>query len=101
MDPDMVRDLQGKQGNLYRLKSDEARLNLFPNLPEDAIVIDDITGFAKGKEHDIGSILLEKLRDLIWIKIKESIFWFYWVFIKTFSKRESKEFSKPLYSNSE
>ena len=48
MDPDMVPDLLWKQGNLYSPKSDEVVLNLFPNLPEDAILIDEIPGFAKG-----------------------------------------------------
>jgi len=37
LDPDMVPDLLWKQGNLYNPKSDEDSLNLFPNLPEDAI----------------------------------------------------------------
>jgi hypothetical protein len=60
MDPDMIPDLFWKQGNLCNPKSDEISLNLFPNLPEDAILIDEIPGFAKGKENDIGSILLEK-----------------------------------------
>ena len=50
-----------KQGNLNNPKSDEVSLNSFPNLPEDAIIIDEIPGFAKGKENDIGSILLEKV----------------------------------------
>ena len=31
------------------------------NLPEDAILIDEIPGFSKGKENDKGSILLEKV----------------------------------------
>jgi hypothetical protein len=35
-------------------------LNLFPNLPENAILINDIPGFAKGKGNDIGNILLGK-----------------------------------------
>jgi len=61
MDPDMVPDLLWKQENLYNPKSDEVSLNLFPNLLEDAILIDEIPGFAKGKENDIGSILLEKV----------------------------------------
>ena len=61
MDPDIVPDLLWKQGNLYNPKSDEVSLNLFPNLPEDAILIDEIPGFAKGKENDIDSILLEKV----------------------------------------
>ena len=36
-------------------------MNLFPNLPEDAILIDEIPRFSKGKENDVGSILLEKV----------------------------------------
>ena len=62
MDPDIVPpDLLWKQGNLYNPKSDEVSLNLFPNIPKDAIPIDEIPGFAKGKENDKGSILLEKV----------------------------------------
>ena len=38
MDPDMILDLLWKQGNLP--KSNEIGLNLLPNLPENAIVID-------------------------------------------------------------
>jgi len=49
MDPDMVADLLWKQGNLDNPKSDEVSLNLFPNLPEYAIPIDEIPGFAKEK----------------------------------------------------
>ena len=36
-------------------------MNSSPNLPEHEILIDQIPEFAKGKENDIGSILLEKL----------------------------------------
>jgi hypothetical protein len=61
MDPDVVPDLFWKQRNLHNPKSDEVTLNVFPNLPEDAILIDEIPGFCKGKENDIGSILLEKV----------------------------------------
>jgi len=61
MHPDMVPDLLWKHGNLYNSKSDEVSLNLYPNLPEDATLVDEIPGFAKGKENDIGSILLEKV----------------------------------------
>jgi len=61
MDPDIVPDFLWKQGNLYNPKSDEISANLFPNLPEDAFLIDEIPGFSKGKENDIGSILLEKV----------------------------------------
>ena len=61
MDPDMVPDLFWKQGNLYNPKSDQVGLNLFPNLPENVVLIDEIPGFAKGKENDIGSILLEEV----------------------------------------
>jgi hypothetical protein len=57
----MVPDLLWKQGNLYNPKSDEVSLNLSPNLPEHAILIDEIPGFAKGKESDIGSMLLEEV----------------------------------------
>ena len=53
MDPDMVPDLLWKQ-ETYR-ESDEVSLNLFPNLPENAILIDEIPGFAQGKH--ISSIL--------------------------------------------
>jgi hypothetical protein len=61
MDPDMVPDFLWKQGNLYNPKSDEISANLFPNLPEDVILIDEIPGFSKGKENDKVSILLEKV----------------------------------------
>jgi hypothetical protein len=61
MDPDMVPDLLWKPRNLYNSTSDEVYLNLLPNLPEDAIVIDEIPGFSERKENDIGSILLEKV----------------------------------------
>jgi len=61
MDPDMVPDLFWKQGNLYNPKSDQVGLNLFPNLPENVVLIDEIPGFAKEKENDIGSILLEEV----------------------------------------
>jgi hypothetical protein len=61
MDPDMVPDLLWKQGNLCNPKPDEDNLNLFPNLLEDAILTDEISGFPKGNENDIGSILLEKV----------------------------------------
>ena len=40
---------------------DKVSLNLLSNLPEDAILIEEITGFSKGKENDIGSIILEKV----------------------------------------
>ena len=94
MDPGMVPDLLWKQGNLYNPQSDEVSLILFPNLPEDAILIDEIPGFTQGKENDIGSMLLEKVKrcdiDLLWS-----------VFIRTISYRESKDFLKLLYSNFE
>jgi len=61
MDPDMVPALLWKPGNLYNPKSDEVSLNVLPNLPEDAILIDEIPRFGKGKDNDIGSILLEKV----------------------------------------
>jgi hypothetical protein len=61
MNANMVTDLLWKQGNLYNPQSDEVSLNLFPNLPEDAILIDEIPGFSKEKENDIGSILVEKV----------------------------------------
>jgi len=61
MDLAMVPDLLWKQGNLYNPKSDEVPLILCPNVMKDTIVIDEIPGFAKGKENGIGSILLEKV----------------------------------------
>jgi len=57
----MVRDLIWKQENFYNPKSDKVSLNLFPNLPEDDILIDEIPAFAKGKDNDIGSIFLQKV----------------------------------------
>jgi hypothetical protein len=46
MNADMVPDLLWKKGNLYNPKSDEVSLNLFPNLPEDAILIEEIPGLS-------------------------------------------------------
>ena len=61
MEPDMVLGLLWKQGNLCNPNSDEVGLNLFPDQLKDAILIDEIPGFAKGKENDICSILLEEV----------------------------------------
>jgi hypothetical protein len=61
MDPDMVPDFPWKQEKLNNPKSDEVSLNSFPSLPEDAILIGEILGFAQGKENGIGSIILEKV----------------------------------------
>jgi len=59
MDLNMVPDPFWKQRNPYIRKSDVFRMNLFPNLPEEAILIDTIPGLAKGKKNDIGDALLE------------------------------------------
>jgi hypothetical protein len=61
MDPDMVPDLLWKRGNIDNPKSDQVRLNCFPNLPEDVILIDEIPGFATEKENDIGRILFGEI----------------------------------------
>ena len=74
MYPAMVPNLLWKQGNLYNPKSDEINVNPFPNLPEDAILIDEIPGFCKRKENDIGSILLEKVERSDLNQIKKRIF---------------------------
>ena len=57
----MVPDILWKQGNLYHPKSDEAQVNIFPNLPKNAILIHKIPGFSEEKESDICNIPLKKV----------------------------------------